>query len=383
MPNLAYKNLFHDKVRFSVTITGIVFALVLIIIQFGLFLGFLDTTANVVQRSGADLWVSAPGTPHVNGGSVIPERRRYQILAIPGVGRVDKYLLAFVNWKLPSGAQEAGQVVGFALESGLGGPWNVVAGSVDALRGDDTVIVDELFMKKLGVAGVGHHAEINGRRARVVGLTRGIRSFTTSPYIFTSFKNAQNYIVGTREEDAHFFLVKAKAGANLTAVQGGIARGVPDVEVSTNEQMRRRTQYYWLFSTGAGVTTLLGAALGLMVGMVVVAQTIYATTMDHIREFGTLKAMGAGNGYIYRVIIQQALISAAIGYVFALAVGMFIAKGSEAGEAAILLPPEMAIGTFGLAVLMCIGASIISIRKATTIDPALVFKGSRGDEQRN
>ena len=122
------------------TITGIVFALVLIIIQFGLFLGFLDTTANVVEHSGADLWVSAPGTPHVNGGSVIPERRRYQILGIPGVDRVDKYLLAFVNWKLPSGAQEAGQVVGFSLESGLGGPWNVVAGSVDELKSEVGIV---------------------------------------------------------------------------------------------------------------------------------------------------------------------------------------------------------------------------------------------------
>ena len=130
-----------------------------------------------------------------------------------------------------------------------------------------------------------------------------------------------------------------------------------------------------MFGTGAGITVLIAAGLGMLVGVVVVAQTIYASTVDHIREFGTLKAMGAGNSYVYKVIIQQALISAFFGYLFALAAGYFVSKQSETGNAAILLPPEMAWGTLALAAVMCIGASVISIRKATTIDPALVFKG--------
>jgi putative ABC transport system permease protein len=109
--------------------------------------------------------------------------------------------------------------------------------------------------------------------------------------------------------------------------------------------------------------------------MVVVAQTIYAATVDHIREFGTLKAMGAGNRYVYRVITEQALISAAAGYTVAIALGWLIARRSEAGNAAILLPGSMAAATLGMAVLMCAGAALISIRKATRIDPALVFKG--------
>ena len=143
----------------------------------------------------------------------------------------------------------------------------------------------------------------------------------------------------------------------------------------TRHEMQQKTQFYWLFSTGAGITTIMGALLGLLVGMVVVAQTIYASTVDHIREFGTLKAMGAGNSYVYKVIIQQALISALFGYAIAIGIGYLVAKQSESGNAAILLPNEMALGTLGLAALMCVGASVISIRKATQIDPALVFKG--------
>ncbi|MCX6593125.1 MAG: ABC transporter permease, partial [Acidobacteria bacterium] len=162
---------------------------------------------------------------------------------------------------------------------------------------------------------------------------------------------------------------------DLQQLKASLKAAIPDVDVFTNDEMRSRTQDYWLFTTGAGVTTLMGAALGLLVGVVVVAQTIYSATVDHIREFGTLKAMGARNSYIYRVIIEQALISATMGYSLALVAGWFVAKGSETGSAAILLPPEMAVGLFFLALGMCIVASVISIRKATSIDPAMVFKG--------
>lgn len=374
MPKLAYKNLLHDRVRLAVTLTGIVFALVLIIVQFGLFLGFLETTANIVEHSGADLWIAAPGIPHVNGGTPIPERRRYQILTVPGVARVEKYIVQFVNWKLPSGAQESVQIVGYDVDSGLGGPWNLVSGSTSALRGQDTVVMDELFLAKLGVKGVGDTAEIMGRRARIVGLTRGIRSFTTAPWVFTSFKNAQNY-AAIGEKQTQFFLVQAAPGVDVAALQARLAAAVPHIEVMTNAQMQWKTQFYWLFSTGAGITTLMGAVLGLLVGVVVVAQTIYATTMDHIREFGTLKAMGASNGYLYRIILAQAVIAAVLGYALALGVGLLVVRGSASSEAAILLPPSMIAATFAVAVAMCVAASLISIRKATGIDPALVFKG--------
>lgn len=374
MTTLAWRNLFHDKVRLAVTLTGIVFALVLIIVQFGLFLGFTDTSANIVEQSGADLWLSAPGIPHVNGGSPIPEKRRYKALADPGVERVERYVLQFVSWKLPSGAQQSVQIVGFELDGGMGGPWNLVSGSINDLRAEDTVIIDELYAGKLGITRLGQTVEINGRRARVAGFTHGIRSFTTAPYVFTAFKNAQNY-AGLAQNETLFLLVKARAGEDLQALKRRLQAAVPGVELYTNAEMHAKTRDYWLFNTGAGVTTLMGSALGLLVGIVVVAQTIYSATVDHIREFGTLKAMGAKNRYIYRVIIEQAVLSAAMGYAIAIAVGVFVVRGSERGEAAILMPPAVAAGVFGVAVLMCVAASVISIRKATSIDPAMVFRG--------
>jgi putative ABC transport system permease protein len=117
-----------------------------------------------------------------------------------------------------------------------------------------------------------------------------------------------------------------------------------------------------------------GAALGLIVGFVVVAQTIYATTMDHLREYGTLKAMGAPNRYVYRVIMEQASISAVIGYALGMFVSVFVVRASQHGGAAIVLPWPMAIGIFFLTVTMCIGAALVSINKVTRLDPAMVFK---------
>jgi len=236
------------------------------------------------------------------------------------------------------------------------------------------VILDELYKQKLGVSQVGEVFEISGYRARVVGFTRGIRSFTTSPYVFTSFKNAQDF-AELREDQTMFVLVKVVPGANVQQVRRELLETVKDVDVLTTSQFSRMTTFYWMFTTGAGVAVLIAAVLGLVVGFVVVAQTIYATTMDHIREFGTLKAMGAPNSYVYKVIMEQAAISAVIGYALGMIVSVFVVQGSQKGGAAILMPAPMAVGMFFLTLAMCVGAALVSINKVTHIDPAMVFKG--------
>ena len=160
MFRIAFRNLFYDRVRLAVTLTGIVFSLILIAVQFGLFLGFLETSTNVITHNDADLYISAPKIPHINGGSPIPEIRRYKALAIPGVAEVAKYAVFFVIWKLPSGAQESIQIVGYEPNSGLGRPWNLVAGDLNQLKNDDTVIIDQLYLEKLGVKGIGEPAMV-------------------------------------------------------------------------------------------------------------------------------------------------------------------------------------------------------------------------------
>jgi putative ABC transport system permease protein len=371
---LAWRNLVHDKVRFAVTVTGIVFAVVLIVVELGLFVGFTTTTSSLIDRSGADLWVTGARVPYIEQSAPFSERKLSTVIATPGVAAATKYIARFSDWKRPDGGHESVQVVGIDPQSGLGAPWNLVAGTLDDLRQPDAVFVDEIYRGKLGVERLGQVVEIRGRRARIVGFTRGIRAFTTSPYVFTTFKNAQNY-ADLREDQTLFLLVKAKPGVDVEQLRRTLASRLSDVEVVTNDGFSRMTRVYWMFTTGAGIAVLLAALLGLVVGIVVVTQTIYATTVDHIREYGTLKSMGATNLYLYRVIIGQATISAAIGYVLGMIVSVFVVRGSQEGGAAILLPGWMVAGMLGLTLAMCIGAAVVSINKVTRLDPALFFKG--------
>jgi putative ABC transport system permease protein len=374
MPPLAQRNLFHDKVRLTVTLTGIVFSVVLIVVQLGLFFGFTTATSNLIDHSGADLWITSKNVPYVEQGVAFSERKLNQVRAVPGVADAQKIIAHWTQWKRHDGGEDSVQIVGINVDDNLERPWNLVQGRVEDLKSPDAIILDELYKQKLGVTRVGEVFEIGGHRARVVGFTRGIRSFTTSPYVFTTFKNAQNY-TGMREDQTLFILVKVAPGASLEQVRRGLLDHIKDVEVLTTGEFSQMTTFYWMFTTGAGVAVLMAAVLGLVVGFVVVAQTIYATTMDHIREYGTLKAMGAPNSYVYKVIMKQAAISAVIGYALGMIVSGFVVHASQAGGAAILMPPSMAGGMFFVTLLMCVGAALVSINKVTRIDPATVFKG--------
>jgi putative ABC transport system permease protein len=374
MASPARCNLLHDKVRLAVTLIGIVFAIVLVGVQVGLFMGFSATISGVIDHAGADIWITSKGMRDFDSAKPFAERKRYQVLATPGVAAASKCIVGFASWKRPDGGQESILIIGFDPDEAAGGPWNIVAGTLQDLKTADTVFVDELYRSKLGVTQLGQVVEINDWRARVAGFTRGIRTFTTSPYVFTWWKNAMNYQQLAADQTV-YILVKAVPGVDLFELKQRLAARVAGVDIYTATEWSQKNRQYWLFATGAGVTILMSAALGLIVGTVVVAQTIYATTMDHLREFGTLKAMGASNGYIYRVIITQATISAVLGYIPGILICCMVARMSQKGGAVIILPWQMALGLFGLTLLMCILASMISINKVMRIDPAMVFKG--------
>lgn len=373
MASLALRNLFYDKVRLAITLTGVVFAVVLVAVQIGLFLGFRKATSDIIDHSRADLWIGAKNVPYVEGGMIFSERKQYQALAVPGVASVEKYIVQFSYLLTPSGAKEGVMIIGFNPHTGTGGPWNLVEGKMGDLDAPDAVVVDRVYQGKLGITHLGQAVEIVGRRARVVGFTQGIRSFTTMPPVFTSFKNALNY--SRYKEDQTSFLLVKSADGDVQGLKRRLVSSLQDVDVFTTREFSKRTRNYWLFQTGAGTSVLIAAALGLIVGIVVVAQTIYAATLDHLREYGTLKAMGASNRYLYQVILQQAAISAVIGYAVGMAAALALAQLSKNSSVALILPAPVAGELFGLTLLMCVSASVVSIKKITKLDPATVFKG--------
>jgi putative ABC transport system permease protein len=373
MVPLARRNLLHDRTRCFVTIGGISFAIVLVVVQLGLFLGFTATTSGVIDHSGADLWITARGVQYFEVGFPISERAVYRVLSDPDVARAGKYLVQFSAWKRPDGARKNIEVIGFEPRTGMGGPWNIVAGSVESLKQRNTVILDEFYRSELGVSNIGDRVEINGVRARVAGFTRGIRSFTTTPFVFTSFENAVRY-TGSRSGETVFVLVRVASGEDLESLKHRIASRMPEFDVYTRGEFGIRTRNYWLFTTGAGIALLVAATLGLVVGFAVVAQTIYAITVDRERDYGTLKAIGASNGYLCGVILKQACICAFTGYAVGIVVSLAVANLSRASGALILVPWQLAAATLALTLVMCCGASMISLHRVWRLDPACVFK---------
>jgi putative ABC transport system permease protein len=370
---LAWRNLAHDRARFAVTMVGVTVAVILISVQIGLFFGFTSTTTAIIEHSRADLWVAVKGLRNFEITMPQRERHRFSILSVPGVERAEKLLVVFAPWHKPQGGYESVLIIGFDPDGGLAGPWNVVAGDLEALRQPDTVMVDDLNVAKLGVNRIGDTAEIFNHRARLAGFTHGLRSFTTSPYVFASFANAINY-ASVSDEQTNYVLVKLAAGADAKAVQAEIRRRLPDVDVLSRQEFADMTSDYWMFTTGAGSAVLVSAALGLIIGMVIVAQVLYATTIDHLAEFATLRAMGAPRSFVLKIIGWQAAISAVGGHAAGIVIAMLLAKASEGGTALIIVSPAMAAALFFVTFAMCGSAALVSVKKALSIDPAMVFQ---------
>jgi putative ABC transport system permease protein len=373
MPSLAWRNTLQDRARLAVTLTGIVFALVLVAVQLGLFVGFTRTTSNIIDHSGADIWVCSKGIPYFDVGAILPERRLYQVMEVSGVLDAEKLIVRFTTWKRPDGGEETIEIVGFNPASGVAGPWEVSAGSIASLAQRDSVMIDESYREKLGVTGLGDTVEIRSRRARVVGFTRGVRSFTTAPFVFSSFQDALDY-AQLKEDETIYILVRAAPGVDPESLRERIARTVPGVDVYTKAAFSRKTRMYWMFTTGAGIALLIAACMGFVVGVAVVAQTVYASTVDRLREYGTLKAMGAGNAYVSLLVAKQAVLVALAGYLLALGLSILLVRLAQRSGAPIVLPWQLAGLMALLALVMSLGGAAFSIRKVLTVDPSLVMK---------
>ena len=203
-------------------------------------------------------------------------------------------------------------------------------------------------------------------------MTDGIRSFTTTPYVFVDLRHASSY-TGTFPERASSLIVRLKPDADAASVLQAVKTKVSDAEVLTPDEFRSRSRSFWLFGTGAGAALFAGALLGVIVGTVIVAQTLYSSTKDHLSEFATLRAMGSSNGYIYSVIIYQALLNAVIGFVIAAAIGLIVVEITAKSALPIVITPWLIAALFALTVVMCVASAIGAIIRVVRIDPATVF----------
>jgi putative ABC transport system permease protein len=369
---LATRNLFHDRVRFVATAVGIVFSVVLVTIQVGLYLGFGRMVTSMIDHASTDLWVVRKGTKCFEDPSLIGSGLRDQIVRHKGIANVTPLLIGFSGWIVPTGEITPVFVVGANLQNSPIEPWNVTEGKVQDLKSPDAVAVDSTYFDRLGVSGIGSHASIRGQPTRVVAVTTGIRSFTTTPYIFTDMERARRYI-GVPDGVISYFLLKLEPGADVAKVRQDLTRDVAHIEVLTSDEFRDRSRAYWLFGTGAGAALFAGSILGIIVGVVIVAQTLYSSTKDHWDEFATLRAIGSSKKYIYNVILYQAILNAVIGFCLASAVVMIVVSVASNGTLPVLITPGLMAAMLALTVVMCVVSALAAIARVVRIDPVTVF----------
>ena len=369
---LASRNLFHDTLRFVATMVGIVFSVVLVLVQMGLFFGFGHMVTTMIDHAATDLWVVPKNVKCFEDPSLIDLKLRNKIATLDGVATVVPLVIGFSDWRLESGEMTPVFVVGSDLRDGAMQPWDLVEGNVQALSQGFSVAVDRSYFDRLGVTGIGSQAEIRGKKVKVVALTDGIRSFTTTPYIFVDAKNARGF-TGTPGDRASDLLVRLKPDADRGTVVQAIRGQIGDAEVLTTDEFRKRSRSFWLFGTGAGAALFAGALLGVIVGTVIVAQTLYSSTKDHLNEFATLRAMGSSNGYIYHVIIYQALINAVVGFAIASGIGALVVQMTAKSALPIVITNWLIAALAALTVVMCVTSALGAIFRVVRIDPAAVF----------
>jgi len=369
---LAAQNLFHDRLRFVATIIGIVFSIVLVTVQMGLFVSFGRMVTSMIGHASADLWIVPQGTKNFESPSLLDDVERFRALSIKEVADAIPILVSFAQWRTSSGGVTPIFVVGSDPERPGLHPWNLVEGSLDELSVPDTVAVDESYFEQLGTKGLGDVADIRGQRARIQVVTKGIRSFTTTPFVFTTLARARTY-TGTPANKATYLLVHLAPGADVESVRERLQQTLVNAEALTPAAFSNRSRSFWLFGTGAGAALFGGALLGMIVGTVIVAQTLYSSTKDHLNEFATLRAIGSSGTFIYVVIIIQALLSAVIGFCIAAGIGLIVVKATAESALPVFMTPTLMASLFLLTVIMCIVSAVSAILQVMRMDPAMVF----------
>jgi putative ABC transport system permease protein len=374
MVDLGLKTLLHDKVRFLITVSGVAFAVTLVLVQVGLFVGLLDNSTITIRKLDAELWVTSKNSPNLDFVHQFPESNLYRARSVPGVERADNLILSFMQVSLPTGAEETTIVYAMEDFQRWGIPWQVTQGNLDDLKRGAFVIFDESASKRFGEFEVGDYREVMGQRLKVIGKTREAKSFTTTPLAFMDFRRAQALQPELLDGKTSYIVVKVASGADVAVVKAELERRLPYNDVFTSQAWAERSRGYWVENTGIGFNAFLTVFLGCLVGVVVVAQTLYTSTMEHLKEFGTVKAIGGSNLDIYRMLGKQATVAAVVGFVLGYLPAQLLKPVIASAGLKLIIAPELTLVVLFGTVALCLGSALISFRKVASIDPALVFR---------
>jgi putative ABC transport system permease protein len=372
MARAAIRMMFHGKLKMVGTLFGVVFAVILSNQQAGTFLGLLKKNTMLVDNAGADVWVIPPSAAQIQAGPTLPDAALMAARTTPGVAWAEPMLYGAGSVKRQDGGTEAVQIVGVRLPAMKGGPWNMVSGSPEALAQPDTMIFEDSQRDKLGGMNLGSVRELNGRKVRAGGFTWGLVPFGPS-FAFAEYDLARS-LLNVEPYRVSFVLVGAAPGQDPEALAATLQKRVPEARVMTATALRSSTIMYILTRTAIGVTFGTATLFGLIVGFVIVALTMFSAVIDNLREFGTLKAIGATNGDLAVLLLVQSVAYAVMGSLVGLAVVSMMANGIRSAQLALNLSPQLFGGTVIAMLLLCTFASSLSLLRLRKLEPAMVFR---------
>jgi putative ABC transport system permease protein len=324
------------------------------------------------------------GTEVLDNARLLPAASREKVAAVPCVSLVRAVVFAVAPVVKPSGALDYVEVVGVEA-GGPVVPWNLERGAVGDLDAELRVAIDEHDREKLqtGDDPMGAVLDVGGRKAVVAGVTRGIRSFALYPYVFSHVDNARK-LAGASPGDATFWVADVGAGADAGAnTDANTEACVETLRAALTEEkldvhrtgaFASLTERYWVWGSGAGAAIAFSAAFSLVIGAIIVGQTLYSITREHLLELATLKAMGASAREIVSFVAWQAAVLGAVGGLLGLALASSLRSALSSQGIEIVLSAEVLAVTAASVVLMCGAASVPCVRRVLSVEAAEVFR---------
>jgi putative ABC transport system permease protein len=377
---VALRMLTGERSKYLGLIFTIAFASFLLANQASIFAGIMKRTGSqILDVVDADVWVMDPQTRYVEEVKPISENDLYRVRGIPGVRWAVHYFRDLARATAGDGKFRTVILLGLDDSTLVGAPHGrMILGSLADLDQPDAVIIDRagyLYFFPDGPLTLGRTFELNDRRARVVGIAESSAPFATFPVLYTRYSQAVFY-VGRQRNQLSFVLAKPQPGTSPAELAKRIEAGT-GLKALTGDQFFWATIDYYMRNTGIPVNFGITIAVALIVGAVVAGQTFYIFTIENLKQFGALKAIGVTNRRITGMILLQALVVGSLGFAIGtgLVAGFFEITLHKVATRGLVLMWQAVAGTGVVIFLIVILASLLSIRKVLVLEPAVVFRG--------
>ncbi len=380
---IAIKMLVGNRARYIGIIIGLTFASLLITQQSAIFVGLMSRTFSFLTDTGLpDIWVMDPNVQYIDDIKTMKDTETMRVRSVEGVAWAVPMYKGLLTARLSSGTFQTCNVIGLDDATLIGGPPIMLQGKIADLRRPNAVIVNSVGAEgKLATIlpdgrriplKVGDYMEFNDHRAVVVGICKVQRTFQSQPVVYTTYSNA-TISAPSQRKLLSFVVVKAKPGQDLHTLCQRIRR-LTGLAAYTQDGLKKLTIDYYMKYTGIPVNFGITVVLGFIVGIAIAGQTFFNFTLDNLRYFGTLKAMGATDRMLLQMILIQAAMAGSIGY--GLGVGAASAMGILSGstELSFLLPWQLLLVSAFAIMLISAASAALSMRKVIKLEPAIVFQ---------